>query len=275
MYSFKDDYSDGGHPLILQALADTSALQTEGYGTDRFTAEAVEILKNTIQRQDADIHFLSGGTLTNLTALSAFLRPHEAVVSAHSGHIYVHETGSVEATGHKVFPVETEDGKLRPEHIRSVVEEHHFEHMVKPKLVYLSQSTEIGTLYSRREVRALRNICNELNLYLYMDGARLSSALTSKENDLSLPEIAEVFDAFYIGGTKCGALFGEALVIVNKDLKPEFRYIMKQRGGILAKGRLLAIQFLTLFRDGLFFKLGEQGNCLAGKLQMGYSGFRI
>ena len=267
MYSFKNDYSDGGHPRILKALTESCLIRTEGYGDDEYCAEAVSLLKEKIGSQDIDIHFISGGTLTNLVALSAFLRPHEAVISAVSGHIYVHETGSIEATGHKVFPVVTEDGKIRPEQVRQVAAEHHFEHMVKPKLLYISQSTEIGTLYSRREVEALRKVCDELGLYLYIDGARLGSALMSSQNDLSLCDIREMADAFYIGGTKNGALFGEALVICNDSLKKEFRYLMKQRGAILAKGRLLGAQFQTLFEDDLFFQLAEHANNMAGKLQ--------
>ena len=267
MYSFKNDYSDGGHPQILKALTETGCIRADGYGEDPFTENAVTLLKETIGSQDIDIHFISGGTLTNLVALSAFLRPHEAVISAVSGHIYVHETGAVEATGHKVFPIVTEDGRIKPEQVREVVLEHHFEHMVKPKLLYLSQSTEIGTIYTLQELKALREICDELDLFLYIDGARLGSALTAFKNDLTLRDIRELSDAFYIGGTKNGALFGEALVICNDSLKKEFRYLMKQRGAILAKGRLLAMQFLTLFEDDLYFRLAEHANRMAGKLQ--------
>ena len=269
VYSFKNDYSDGGHPLLLEALTSTVHQMTEGYGEDPYCAQASMLIKEQCSSPDADVHFLSGGTLTNLTAISSFLRPHEAVISAASGHIYVHETGSVEATGHKVFPVDCRDGKIRTEQIRQVASEHHFEHMVKPKLVYISQPTEIGTIYSRKELQDLRKVCDELNIYLYTDGARLGSALTAENNDLDLPDIAALCDAFYIGGTKNGALFGEALLICNPDLKHEFRYLMKQRGAILAKGRLLGIQFKRLFEDGLYLKLSAHANKMAFLLQQG------
>lgn len=269
MYSFKNDYSDGGHPKILEALTETLNIQAEGYGEDIYCKKAIGILKDKIGSDDVDIHFLSGGTLTNLVAISSFLRPHEAVISAISGHIYVHETGAIEATGHKVFPVESTDGKITPEQVLGVVSEHHFEHMVKPKLVYLSQSTEIGTLYSKSEIIDLRNICDKLGLYLYIDGARLGSALASEKSDLTLADYGNYSDAFYIGGTKNGALLGEALIICNKILKTEFRYLMKQRGAMLAKGRVLGIQFLTLFEDDLFYKLSDHANKMAKKLQEG------
>ena len=269
MYSFKNDYSDGGHPLLIEALAETAVQVTEGYGEDEFCEQAASLIRKHCEAPGADVHFISGGTLTNLTAISSFLRPHEAVISAASGHIYVHETGSIEATGHKVFPVESPDGKIGTEQIRQVVIEHHFEHMVKPRLVYISQPTEIGTLYSREEMRELRRVCDELDLYLFIDGARMGSALSSADNDLDLPEIARLCDAFYIGGTKNGALFGEALVICNDGLKNEFRYLMKQRGAILAKGRLMGVQFKRLFEDGLFLKLAAHANLMASRLQQG------
>ena len=269
MYSFKNDYSDGGHPLLIEALAATAGQMTDGYGDDSFCAEAAALIRKECAAPEGAVHFLSGGTLTNLTAISSFLRPHEAVISAASGHIYVHETGSVEATGHKVFPVESRDGKIRTDQIRQVVTEHHFEHMVKPRLVYISQPTEIGTLYSRQELRELRRICDELDLLLFADGARLPSALSSKENDLGLPEIAKLCDAFYIGGTKNGALFGEALVICREGLKKEFRYLMKQRGAIMAKGRLMGVQFKRLFEDGLYLELAAHANKTASALQQG------
>ena len=194
------------------------------------------------------------------------------MVSAASGHIFVHETGAVEATGHKVIPVETQDGKLYPEQVRAAVAEHHFEHMVKPRVVYISQSTEEGTLYSKDELTVLREVCDELNMYLYIDGARLGSALASKAGDLSLNDYAVLSDAFYIGGTKNGALFGEAAVLCNEKLKEEFRYLMKQRGAMMAKGRFLGLQFLALFRDDLFFRLAEHANKMAAKLQDGITG---
>ncbi len=269
MYSFRNDYSDGVHPEILKALSETNNIQADGYGEDTFSLRAAELLKTRMGTNDVDIHFISGGTLTNLVAISAFLRPHEAVISAATGHIYVHETGAIEATGHKVLPVNTADGKLGPEMIREAVTEHHFEHMVKPGLVYISQPTEIGTLYSKAELSALRMVCDELNLILYADGARLGSALTSHSNDLKLGNYTELCDAFYIGGTKNGALAGEALVICNNNLKQDFRYHMKQKGALAAKGRVLGIQFLALFEDNLYLRLAVAANAAAMKLQSG------
>jgi threonine aldolase len=267
MYSFKNDYTDGGHPHVLKMLVETSCQQEEGYGEDSFCRDAREILRQKIANPKADIHFLVGGTITNIIGLSSFLRPHEAVVSAREGHIYVHETGAIEATGHKILPLDTTNGKLTVDAIEKVIQEHEDEHMVKPKLVYLSQSTEIGTLYSLSELKELRHCCDRYGLYLYMDGARLGSALCSDASDMNLKDIAELCDAFYIGGTKNGALFGEALVICREELKEEIRFLIKQKGGLLAKGRLLGIQFLALFKDDLYFELARNANGLAAKLQ--------
>ena len=241
MYSFRNDYSDGGHPEILDALSQNSRIQTEGYCEDEFTLKAAALIRERIGSKDADIHLIAGGTLTNRVAISAFLKPHEAVISAHTGHIYVHETGAVESSGHKVIPVDSSDGKLTPAQISDVVTEHHFEHMVKPRLVYISQPTEIGTLYSKDEMEDLRECCSQLNLLLYADGARLSSALASEKNSLQLEDYAGLCDAYYIGGTKSGALLGEALVICRNELKRDFRYNLKQNGALLAKGRILGV----------------------------------
>ncbi|WML48558.1 aminotransferase class I/II-fold pyridoxal phosphate-dependent enzyme [Neobacillus sp. PS3-34] len=266
MYSFKNDYSEGAHPRILNALVESNFVQEDGYGEDQFTQKAIELLKEKIGT-DVDIHLLSGGTQTNLTALSAFLRPHEAAIAAGTGHILTHETGAIEATGHKVISVEAENGKLKPEYLQAVIEEHTDEHMVKPKLVYISNSTEIGSIYKKSELTALRDFCNEHNLILFMDGARLGSALCSEENDLKLSDLPELVDAFYIGGTKNGALIGEALVICRDSLKEDFRFHLKQKGALLAKGRLLGIQFLELFRDNLFFDLALNANKMAKMLR--------
>ena len=263
MYSFKNDYAEGAHPRILQALIDSNYEQEDGYGDDSFTKRAIELLKEKLERQDVDIHLLSGGTQTNLTAISAFLRPHEAAISASTGHIFTHETGAIEATGHKVISVETKDGKLNPSLIKEVLDLHIDEHMVKPKLVYLSNSTEIGSIYNKNELTDLRDFCKERNLLLYMDGARLGSALCSNDNDLKLSDIPSLVDAFYIGGTKNGALLGEALVICRDSLKEDFRFHLKQKGALLAKGRLLGIQFYELFRDDLFFELAQHANKMA------------
>lgn len=263
MYSFKNDYSEGAHPNILQALVKTNLEQVDGYGEDVFTAKAVELLKQKIGRSDVDIHLFSGGTQTNLTALSAFLRPHEAVIAANTGHILVHETGAIEATGHKIISVEVSDGKLSPEHIEAAVRSHTDEHMVKPRLVYISNPTEIGSIYLKGELEELNRVCRENNLYLYIDGARLGSALCAAGNDMELADLAGVTDAFYIGGTKNGALLGEALVICRDCLKEDFRFHMKQKGALPAKGRLLGIQFLELFRDDLYFELARHANAMA------------
>jgi threonine aldolase len=239
----------------------------DGYGEDRYTLKAVELLKQRIKCQNADIHLLSGGTQTNLTALSAFLRPHEAVVAANTGHVLVHETGAIEATGHKIISVGVRDGKLTPDHVIAVVEAHTDEHMVKPRLVYISNSTEIGTIYTRAELTQLRRCCHEKNLYLYMDGARLGSALCAAGAELELADLPNLVDAFYIGGTKNGALLGEALVICREELKADFRFHMKQKGALLAKGKLLGLQFSELFRDNLYFELAEHANAMADVLR--------
>ncbi|MFP3721372.1 aminotransferase class I/II-fold pyridoxal phosphate-dependent enzyme [Niallia circulans] len=266
MYSFNNDYSEGAHPRILQALLESNLQQEIGYGQDSFTNKAVEILKEKLNCEEVDIHLLVGGTQTNLIAISAFLRPHEAAIAAASGHIFVHETGAIEATGHKVLTVDTENGKLTPSLIQHVLDEHTDEHMVKPKLVYISNSTEIGTIYSKSELKQLSEFCQKNQLLFYMDGARLGSALCAKDNDLTLSDLPRLLDAFYIGGTKNGALMGEALVIKKDSLKEDFRYHMKQKGAMLAKGRVLGIQFYELFKDTLFFELAEHANKLAERL---------
>ena len=267
MISFKNDYSEGAHPAILQSLVETNLLQTEGYGGDPFTAAAIARLKAKIERDDVEIHLLPGGTQTNLTALAAFLRPHEAAIAAHTGHILVHETGAIEATGHKVLAAASGDGKLTPALIQAIVDAHTDEHMVKPRLVYISNSTEIGSIYTKKELAAVSACCRRNELLLYLDGARLGSALTAAGNDLTLHEISRLVDAFYIGATKNGALIGEALVICREALQADFRYHMKQKGALLAKGRLLGLQFNTLFADELFFDLARHANAIAGELR--------
>jgi threonine aldolase len=277
MYSFKNDYSEGAHPRILNALLESNLEQSEGYGEDGYTQKAVELLKQRIGRDDLDIHLLSGGTQTNLIAISAFLRPHEAVIAANTGHILVHETGAIEATGHKIISTEVEDGKLNSSHIKAALDAHTDEHMVKPKLVYISNPTEIGTIYNKEELEQISRFCKDNNLYLFMDGARLGSALCSEENNLELSDLANLVDAFYIGGTKNGALLGEALVICRDTLKEDFRFHMKQKGALLAKGRLLGIQFVELFRDNLYFDLAKHANRMAGLIrkEISKAGFKF
>jgi threonine aldolase len=270
-YSFQNDYAEGAHPRILDALAKTNLVQESGYGEDQFCLQAAEVIRHRIGNTDADVHFVCSGTQANLVFLSSCLRPFESVIAVASGHIYVHETGAIESTGHKVHAVEGQAGKIMVAEIEAVVKEHYFEHMVKPRAVYISQSTEVGTIYSASELRALSTVCKQLNLILYMDGARLGSALISKAADISLPELASLVDAFYIGGTKNGALIGEAIVINNPQLKPDFRYVVKQRGALLSKGRLLGIQFLELFRDDLYFDLARHANQMAYRLTLGLS----
>jgi threonine aldolase len=267
MYSFKNDYSEGAHPRILNALLETNLEQDEGYGEDRFSKEASERIKEKLLTDNVDIHFISGGTQTNLIAISAFLRPHEAAIAVSSGHILGHEKGAIEATGHKILSVEGKDGKLSPSDLQEVLDSHPDEHMVKPKLVYISNSTEIGSIYSKSELEELHNFCQGNQLILYMDGARLGSALCSEENDLQLSDLPNLVDAFYIGGTKNGALIGEALVICRDSLKEDFRYHIKQKGGLLAKGRLIGIQFLELFKGNLFFELATHANQMAGRIR--------
>jgi len=268
-YSFQNDYSEGAHPRILETLARTNHVQQTGYGEDQYCLEAAQAIRRKIQNPDADVHFVSSGTQANLTMLSSYLRPFESVLAVDAGDICVHETGAIEASGHKVHAVKGKDGKVTVAEIRALVEEHYFEHMVRPRVVYISQSTEVGTIYSASELQALSGGCKELNLLLHMDGARLGSALTSKAADFSLPEVAGLVDAFYIGGAKNGALIGEAVVINNPLLKPDFRYVLKQRGALLSKGRLLGIQFLELFRDDLYFELARHANQMAERLTSG------
>ncbi|SMC49505.1 threonine aldolase family protein [Sporomusa malonica] len=267
MYSFKNDYSEGAHPRILSALTKSNLEQTEGYGEDCYTKKAIALLKQKIERYDIDIHLFSGGTQTNLTALSAFLRPHEAVIAPSTGHILVHETGAIEATGHKVISIEVSDGKINTTHIKAVLDAHTDEHMVKPRLVYISNPTEIGSIYTKNELEQISQLCKINNLYLYVDGARLGSALCSAENDLQMSDLGILVDAFYIGGTKNGALLGEALVICHDSLKDDFRFHMKQKGALMAKGRLLGIQFQELFEDGLYFDLAKHANKMADLLK--------
>lgn len=259
MYSFQNDYSEGAHPNILRALETINYHQNHSYGLDQHSNNARDMIQEALEDYSVDIHFLSGGTLTNLTFISQVLKPYEAVISAETGHINTHETGAIEATGHKVFPVLTKDGKLSPDLIRPVLELHENEHWVEPRLVYVSNPTEIGTVYTKEELEALYSFCRRHELYLYIDGARLAAALAAEEiTHLTFPDLPKLCDAFYIGGTKVGALFGEALVLVAEEFKDHFRFNMKQRGGILAKGFVLGVQFEELFRDNLYVRLGKQ-----------------
>ena len=266
MYSFVNDYSEGAHPRILESLMKSNLEQNAGYGEDLHTKRAKELILKHLNMENADIHFIPGGTQTNLLVISSSLKSYQCVIAADTGHINVHETGAIEATGHKVVTVPNIDGKLTPEAITEVLENHNNEHMVMPAMVYISNSTELGTVYSKSELSMISKVCKENGLLLFMDGARIGSALTSKTNDLELEDIAKLVDVFYIGGTKNGALLGEALIIIKEELKKDFRYYIKQRGALMAKGFITGIQFEVLFEDNLFFELGTHANNMANKI---------
>lgn len=267
MYQFINDYSDGCHPKILEALSATNHTIQEGYGDDSYSQEAKELLKQEMQCDTAEIYFVSGGTQANLTIISSLLKPYEAVIAAQTGHINVHEAGAIEATGHKVCSVFSEDGKLTVAQIENILAQHEDPpHMVKPKLVYLSNATEIGSVYNKTELKTIHDFCKKQQLLLFVDGARLGAAIMAKAHPISLVDMARHTDIFYIGGTKNGALLGEAIVIPNQDLQTDFAYNIKQKGALLAKGRLLGIQFLTLFKEGLYYELAQHSNIVAMQL---------
>ena len=270
MIRFNSDYSEGAHERILKKLIETNLEQTPGYGEDEYCHEAAALIKGLCKREDADVHFLVGGTQANLTVIASALRPYQGAVGASTAHINVHETGAIEATGHKVLALPSEDGKISAAQVEELwlshVQDESFEHTVQPKLVYISNPTELGTTYTKAELEALYGICRKYGLYLFVDGARLAYGLMAQGNDLDLPSLAANCDVFYIGGTKVGALFGEAVVITNEELKRDFRYNMKQRGGMLAKGRLLGIQFLTLFEEKRYFEISAHASRLAEKI---------
>lgn len=267
MLYFRNDYGAGAHPAVLEALCRTNLELTTGYGTDGYSARAAETIQTLCGCPEAAVHLLVGGTQVNKTAIAAFLRPYEAVLAAGTGHICVHESGSVEQDGHQVLRLPSPDGKLTPALLREVMGGPINEHTTVPKLVYISNTTELGTVYTGEELRSLRETCDELGLLLYCDGARLGSAMDAGGTDFS--DYAGTCDAFTIGGTKNGLLFGEALVIVNPALRPGFRNCMKQQGAMLAKGRLLGIQYEAILRDGLYLQLAAHANRLAKRLADG------
>lgn len=264
-----NDYSEGAHPQVMKALMETNMKQTIGYGLDDFSAAAAQLIRQKVGAPQAAVHFLVGGTQVNLTSLSAWLRPFQAVIAAKTGHIFVHETGAIEATGHKILTADTPDGKLTPDLIQPILNQHQDEHMVQPRIVFISNATEIGTIYSLKELKELYEFCQLNRLLLYLDGARLGTALTGRGNDIKLEDLSKYTDAFYIGGTKNGAMFGEALVIVNPELQADFRYMIKQKGGLLAKGRLLGVQYLALIQNDLYFQIAAHANVMAERLQDG------
>ena len=267
-FSFKNDYSEGCHPNILQALLQHNLDQQAGYGEDEYSLKAKTLIREKINNADADVYFVSGGTQANLIVISSILKPYQCVVSASTGHILNNETGAIEATGHKVLSIETEDGKLRPSDIIPVLENHrNVPHQVMPKLVYISNSTELGTIYQKHELEELSAFCKQNGLYLFMDGARLGHGLTSEISDLTLENVASLTDVFYLGGTKNGALIGEAIIINSAVLQEDFAFNIKQKGALLAKGRLLGIQFLELMKDNLYFDLAQHANQQAMKIK--------
>ena len=271
MIYFNNDYSEGCHSAVLEALIRTNLEQTPGYGEDCYCRRAADKIRKLCRREDLYVQFLVGGTQTNLTVIAAALRPHQGALGPESAHINVHETGAVEATGHKVLTVPSGDGKITAEQVRATVQAHRedssFEHMVQPKLVYISNPTEYGTLYTLAELEALSAACRELGLYLFLDGARLGYGLVAKGNDVTMEDLARLCDVFYIGGTKVGALFGEAVVIANPAIAEDFRYLIKQRGGMLAKGRLLGVQFDALLENNLYFDIAAHAVELADQLR--------
>ncbi len=271
MIYFNSDYLEGAHPSIMVKMAETNMVQTVGYGEDEYCEAAREKIKIACQAPEADVHFLVGGTQTNTTVIAAILRPWQGVISAVSGHINCHEAGAIESTGHKVITLPTDNGKITAQQVADYVEWHKndesTEHIVQPGMVYISHPTEAGTLYTKAELTELYDTCRRYGLPLFIDGARLGYGLAAEESDMTLPEFARLCDVFYIGGTKVGALFGEAVVIMNESLKKDFRFIMKQRGGRLAKGRLLGIQFDALFTDDLYFKISRHAIEMAHQIR--------
>lgn len=271
MIYFHNDYSEGCHPKVLERITATNLEQTPGYGEDLYCLQAARKIRELCENEKLAVHFLVGGTQANLTIIAAALRPHQAALGPAGAHINVHETGAVEATGHKVLSVPSTDGKITAQQVRSVVMAHRasasFEHEAQPKLVYISNPTEYGTLYRLSELQALSDTCRELGLYLFMDGARLGYGLAASDNDITIPDIARLCDVFYIGGTKVGALFGEAVVISNPAIQEDFRYLIKQHGGMLAKGRLLGLQFSALMEDNLYFEIASHAVRLADQIR--------
>ena len=262
MIRWNNDYNHGAHPAILSALQNTNGQSYGGYGLDEWCEKAAALIKAQLGGADADVHFLLGGTQANFTVINAALRPYQGVISTESGHIHAHETGAVEHGGHKIHVLKGVDGKLTAEAVaaeaQAFLDSGVKEHITQPKLVYISFPTEFGTVYSKQELEALADVCRRYCLYLFVDGARMGYGLAADGGDVTLADIARCADAFYIGGTKCGALMGEAVVLVNDDLKENFRSYIKQNGGMLAKGWLLGLQFATLFEGGLYFSITKK-----------------
>lgn len=266
MIYFLSDYSQGAHPAVMDALVRTNLEHSDGYGMDEHCEHAARLIKDMIGIEDCQVHMMVGGTPCNITTIAAALRPYESVIALRTGHIYSHETGAIEATGHRVIAMDGVNGKITPELIDRAWEEYQDEHTALPKMVYLSQPTECGSIYSKAEMTAIHEKCLEKNMYLYVDGARLGAALTCEKNDLSIRELAKLCDVFYIGGTKNGALFGEALVIRRPEIDDHFRFMIKHQGGLLARGRLIGVQFEALLEGGensIYFETAAHANKMA------------
>ena len=274
MIYFNSDYMAGAHPEVMRRLVDTNSEATVGYGCDQYTARATDLIRKACDAPDARVHLLVGGTQTNATVIDGLLARHEGVLAADSGHINVHEAGAIKATGHKVLTLPHKDGKVNAEdvdrYIRDFYNDDTYEHMVAPGMLYISFPTEYGTIYSLKELEALSEVCHKAGIPLYIDGARLGYGLAAEGNDVTLRDIARLSDVFYIGGTKVGALFGEAVVITNPAVLPHFTPLVKQHGAMLAKGRLLGVQFEALFEDGLYEKICRETVRLAMRLKEGF-----
>lgn len=271
MISFKNDYSEGAYTGILEKMLEQNTIQNAGYGEDIHCQRAKKAIEKKLCCEDCAIHFLVGGTQANLTVISHCLKPYQGVIAADSGHINVHETGAIEATGHKVIAMPCQYGKLSVADVQKALDIHTDEHMVQPKMVYVSNPTEVGTLYTKKELEQLRDFCREKDLIFYLDGARMASALTAPDNDIAFEAYQNLVDILYIGGTKCGALFGEAVVFFKKALQKDFRFSIKQKGAMLAKGWLLGIQFETLFENHVYEELGKYANDMAKKIEKAIS----
>lgn len=274
MLRFECDYTEGAHPRIIDALIRTNAVQTPGYGTDKYCETARKMIRVACDNEDMDVQFLVGGTQANATIIAAALRSHQGVLAPETGHIAGHETGAIEATGHKVLTLPATDGKITAQQVKQALEEHwdeiNHEHIPQPGMVYVSQPTETGMIYSKRELQEIYRVCQQFGIFFFIDGARLGYALASHRNDARLSDIAASCDVFYIGGTKVGAMFGEAVCITSDAIKRDFRYHMKQRGGMLAKGRFLGVQFETLFRDGLYLEISKSAVTQALRIKQAF-----
>ena len=274
MYYFDSDYMEGAHPRILQRLMETNMEKTPGYGSDDYCESAKEKIRKACNCPDAEVYFLVGGTQTNATVIKALLRCYEGVISAETGHISVHEAGAIEAGGHKILTLPQKSGKISAQTVHKYIDgfynDGNHTHMVKPGLVYISHPTEYGDIYTKEELENLSAVCKKYKIPLYLDGARMGYGLMAKNTDVTLETIAKTCDVFYIGGTKVGALFGEAVVITKPDLIENFFTIIKQQGALLAKGRILGLQFDTLFTDNLYFDIAKHGIDMAEKLKSGF-----